>query len=204
MIGRTAALLLVCLSVARADAPPDIIELHDGTFLQGRLTEWKPGARAIIVLLNGESRTVDWTMIAHTSGPSFEHIHDGDFDLEPTVIIPPLVTQPAFPPPPPPPVVIPAFSRPALAMADPRRRKGFLLTIASCGPLIAGAVYTAVGASEDGRNMQTFRDTYIGLGSALLIGATATLVGGIVLLSTRKHNDKVALTLSPGGLSRKF
>jgi hypothetical protein len=193
MIGRTAALLLVCLSIARADEPPDIIELHDGTFLQGRLTEWKPGARAIIVLLNGESRTVDWTMIAHTSGPSFEHIHDGDFDLEPTVIIPP-----------PPPVVIPPLPLTRMPLADPRRRKGFLLTIASCGPLIAGAVYTAVGASEDGRNMQTFRDTYIGLGSALLIGATATLVGGIVLLSTRKHNDKVALTLSPGGLSGKF
>jgi hypothetical protein len=193
MIGRTAALLLVCFSIARADQPPDIIELHDGTFLQGRLTEWKPGARAIIVLLNGESRTVDWTMIAHTSGPSFEHIHDGDFDLEPTVIIPP-----------PPPVVIPPLPLTRMPLADPRRRKGFLLTIASCGPLIAGAVYTAVGASEDGRNMQTFRDTYIGLGSALLIGATATLVGGIVLLSTRKHNDKVALTLSPGGLSGKF
>lgn len=193
MIGRTAALLLVCFSIARADQPPDIIELHDGTFLQGRLTEWKPGARAIIVLLNGESRTVDWTMIAHTSGPSFEHIHDEDFDLEPTVIIPP-----------PPPVVIPPLPLTRMPLADPRRRKGFLLTIASCGPLIAGAVYTAVGASEDGRNMQTFRDTYIGLGSALLIGATATLVGGIVLLSTRKHNDKVALTLSPGGLSGKF
>jgi len=195
MIGRAALVLLVCLPVARADGPPDIVELHDGTFLQGRLTEWKPGARAIIVLLNGESRTVDWTQIAHTSGPSFEHIHDSDFDLEPTVILPP--------PPPvlPPPAISPPFTR-SMPPADPRRRRGFVLTIASCGPLIAGAVYTAVGASEDGRNMQTFRDTYIGLGSALLIGATATLVGGIVLLSTRKRDANVAIT--PAGLSGRF
>jgi hypothetical protein len=231
MLGRISVSLVVCLAatIARAEGPPDILELRDGTFLQGRLTEWKPGSRAIIVLLNGESRTIHWSEITHASGPSLEQIRDArgrsseevDIDVDTTVIIPPQPSDPPHveelpteaappcldPPPslvvPPPSLVVPPKS--SFSLMDPRRRKGFLLVVMSIGPLIAGAVYTGVGTWENGRGMQPLRDTYRGLGSTLLIGATASLVGGIVLLSTHKRDDAsrpvAALRLSPGGMT---
>jgi hypothetical protein len=245
MLSRAIVSLLVCLAatIARADGPADIIELHDGSFLQGRLTEWKPGSRAVIVLLNGESRTVHWSEIARTSGPSFEKIRDRggqevsqdvDLEIDSTVVIPPppidppsspteqqpteqqcepnLELPPVEPRPnltlplpviPPPSLIAP---RPATFLMDARKRRGFLLAIMSVGPLIAGAVYTGIGSTENERGMAPLHDTYIGLGSVLLVGATASLVSGIVLLSTHKRDDPpttahASLKLSPGGLA---
>jgi hypothetical protein len=223
MIRRAIVSLLACLvaTIARADGPPDVVQLHDGTFLQGRLTEWKPGSRAVIVLLNGESRIVHWSEIAQTSGPSFEKIRDAggrteedvDLQLDTTVVVPPpaeVIPAPApslsLPPlmiPPTPSFVVPPK---ASFLMDPRAKKGFMLVIVSLGPLIAGAVYAGVGSSENERGMEGLHDSFVGLGSVLLIGATVSLVSGIVLLSTHKrdeapHAAHASLRLSPGGLS---
>jgi hypothetical protein len=239
MIRRAIGSLLVCLvaTIARAEGPPDVVELHDGTFLQGRLTEWKPGSRAVIVLLNGESRVVHFSEIERTSGPSFEKIRDAggrteqDVDLQldttvvippPAVVIPPEASEPPAEPNielphvepapslplPPSAIPPPSFVLPPKAsfLMDPRAKKGFMLVMMSLGPLIAGAVYAGVGSSQNERGMEALHDSFVGLGSVLIIGATASLVGGIVLLSTHKRDDApnaahASLRLSPGGLS---
>jgi hypothetical protein len=186
--------LVVCLAaaIARADAPPDSVELHDGTFLQGRLTEWKPSVRAVIVLLNGESRIVRWDEIAHTSGPSFEQIRDAEpprLDPPPSLVIPPQSLR--------------APPKPSYALMDARQRRGMQVLIASVGPSIFGIAFGAVGLMLTAPDMTDVRNSFLGIGSAFLVAATATFVGGMVLF-THKRDKLASLTLTPAGLSGSF
>src|SRR5579863_3412581 len=67
--------LVMVSAVARAEGPPDVIELDDGSLLQGRITEWRPHAHVIVVLLDGEARTLEWATILRASGPTLAHTY---------------------------------------------------------------------------------------------------------------------------------
>src|SRR5215216_4691703 len=67
---RTGLLVLVGAtsfpSSAAADASRDaVVSLDDGTTARGRLVEVVPGDHCIVVLANGERRTIPWRSIAH-------------------------------------------------------------------------------------------------------------------------------------------
>jgi len=69
--------LLLCLAIlsfplaARASGTEDVIITTDGAILRGHVSELRPGKSATIVLLDGRTRTLSWSEIAKSEGPSF-------------------------------------------------------------------------------------------------------------------------------------
>jgi hypothetical protein len=69
--------ILVCLALfslplaARAAPNEDVIITTDGAILRGHVSELRPGKSATIVLLDGRTRTLTWSEIAKSEGPSF-------------------------------------------------------------------------------------------------------------------------------------
>jgi hypothetical protein len=59
-----------------ASTADDVLTLRSGTVLRGRIAEAVPGATVRIVLSDGAARTVPWTDLATTAGPSL-----GSLDL---------------------------------------------------------------------------------------------------------------------------
>jgi hypothetical protein len=72
---KLAWVLLFVLSLvggaARAQQAFDAVTLHDGSLLQGHVSEIKPGVQITLVLLDGQARTIAWADIAESRGPSF-------------------------------------------------------------------------------------------------------------------------------------
>lgn len=66
-------ILMAGVRVARAadEQPLDTIVLHDGALVRGRVVELVPRERVVIQLATGETRTIDWALVARTEGPSF-------------------------------------------------------------------------------------------------------------------------------------
>jgi hypothetical protein len=165
---------------AHADAPPDVIQLHDGTLFQGRLTEWRPSSHAIIVLLNGESRSVEWSDIEHASGPTLANAN----------IKPWVQTLTILPPPPIPPLVSPTLD----AIKLRQRRLG--LIIAGVTPTLMGAIYVSVGSGVS--DLPALHDSFVGVGSVLLIAGTALGIAGACLYA------KKPVQLTASGVTATF
>ncbi len=49
----------------------DVVTLHDGTLLRGRVAELHPNESVTLVLLTGQPREVRWSDVATVAGPSF-------------------------------------------------------------------------------------------------------------------------------------
>ena len=49
----------------------DVLSLHDGTLLRGRVAEMHPGQHVTMVLLTGQTREIEWSDLATMAGPSF-------------------------------------------------------------------------------------------------------------------------------------
>jgi hypothetical protein len=214
--------LAAASTAARAEEPPDVVVLTDGTIMQGRLAELKPDDHVTLVLLTGEPRTVDYAEIARMSGPSFpqsesapgaggqnpprvtltveggrervavdHHVVIGG-DRSAAIAPPPLYLLP--------PSLTPPFARfqPPLGA-----RRGFTYLMLALGPMLGGSIMTAVGARESEPMMSTLHDTFIGVGSTMLIAGTASLIAGIVLLSRGKHDrgPNASLAVGPSGLA---
>ena len=56
---------------AHATGSEDVIVTTDGAILRGHVSELRPGKSATIVLLDGRTRTLQWSEIARSEGPSF-------------------------------------------------------------------------------------------------------------------------------------
>ncbi len=63
----------VTTNVAGGSSPgaDDVITLRDGTLLRGHVAELHPSQHLTIVLLTGETRTLDWADLATATGPAF-------------------------------------------------------------------------------------------------------------------------------------
>ena len=69
------ALLLAAVQPAAAQvqvpSTEDVVTLRDGTILRGHVTLLKPNDHLEIVLLDGRTQSVQWSLIAASVGPSF-------------------------------------------------------------------------------------------------------------------------------------
>jgi hypothetical protein len=69
--------ILLCLALvstpafAQSATGEDVIVTTDGSILRGHVSELRPGESAVIVLLDGRTRTLAWSEIARSEGPSF-------------------------------------------------------------------------------------------------------------------------------------
>jgi hypothetical protein len=63
--------MLACPIAAQAQDALDKLILDDGAVLQGHVVELQPEERVTFMLLSGEVRIIEWTRIAHASGPAF-------------------------------------------------------------------------------------------------------------------------------------
>jgi hypothetical protein len=69
--------LVLCLAIllfplaSQASGTEDVIITTDGAILRGHVSELRPGKSATIVLLDGRTRTLSWSEIAKSEGPSF-------------------------------------------------------------------------------------------------------------------------------------
>jgi hypothetical protein len=179
---RALVVLILLSAAARAEGPPDVIQLHDGTLLQGRLTEWRPDSHAIIVLLNGESRSVEWSDIEHASGPTLANASIKPWTPTLTIL-------------PPPPVTIPPLVSPTLDAIKLRQRRLGLI-IAGVTPTLMGTIYVSVGSGVS--DVPALHDTFIGLGSVLLVAGTALGIAGACLYA------KKPVQLTASGVTATF
>jgi hypothetical protein len=72
MTARVLVCLLFCSVAWSQPKAVDTVVAWDGTVYRGQVAELKPGRSVSIVLLNGQTRTIPWSEIKSTHGPSFE------------------------------------------------------------------------------------------------------------------------------------
>lgn len=84
-----------------ADEPLDTIVMTDGAMVRGRVVEMVPQQRVVVQIATGETRTIDWALIARIEGPSVAPV-GAPPPASPMVPVAPVVVMP------PPPVVVAA------------------------------------------------------------------------------------------------
>jgi hypothetical protein len=102
MLARVLLCLLLFSAAAHAQgAAPvgsDTIVARDGSVYRGQVAEIKPGREVTIVLLDGQARTVPWSEIASTYGPSFPGTVAPPMTVMPTPMTPPMQAEPGLDP----------------------------------------------------------------------------------------------------------